>query len=254
MQGTEKHKLRAVAGERVQRLGVGKAEGFIPCDCDAAAEGGGRFGHRRCGGRTVKDPQQPRHIHMRLKRLGKRREARVQIINFPRGQKAEMAALHARIVQPGQAAQYRDARLPLQRGGECGAERGGARVEHDGRKPAPLPEIPQPAHRRREGETRPLRGQHQQHGEIQRLRHMPGARARTYAAESVVIAHGPLDHGRAVVLAGPLKERPDLRLVAQKEIEIIALHPERRPVEHGIDVVRPALKSTGRKSAPGERL
>ena len=156
-----------------------------------------------------------------------------------------MAAFDARVLEPRQTAEHRQARLALEHRRERPAEGGGALVEEHARDVAGRAEVAQPAELGGQGQARCARGQHQQDGQVQRIGELPRARARRHAAEAVVQAHRALDHRRAVTPAGAGKERPDALRTAQKQIEVVAFDPEDGAVEHRVDVIRPALEGAG---------
>ena len=252
VQGAEKDRLGTEGREGLQRLGIAEAEGLVPGHGDAAAR---RFGGRerfRFRRRAVKERQQARQVCVLLQRAGELGDPPVQIRNLLRGQKAEMAALDPRLVELRQAAEDRQARLPFQHGRKGPAQRGRTFVEQHARNAAVRPEVPQAPQLGREGQAGPADRQHQQHGQRQRHGKLPGAGAGADAAEPVIKAHGPLDHRRPVTPAGPGKQGPDLAVVPQEKVEVVALDPQHRPVKHGVDVVRAAFEGTGGEAALAE--
>ena len=94
---------------------------------------------------------------------------------------------------------------------------------------------------------------HQQHRQTQRVGQMPRTGPVADAPEAVVKAHSPLAH-RRTVSGGTLRVEGAHRLGRRKkEVEVAALHPQHGPVEHGVDVVRPALEGAGRTAPPLQR-
>ncbi len=102
-------------------------------------------------------------------------------------------------------------------------------------------------------QTGPFGCDDQQYRQAQRVGQMPGTGRVGHAAQAVVKAHGPLAHRRPVS-GGTLRVEGAHRLRrGEKEVEVVALHPQHGPVEHGVDVVRPALEGAGVSPAPLER-
>ena len=252
VQGAEKDRLGTEGREGLQRLGIAEAEGLVPGHGDAAAR---RFGGRerfRFRRRAVKERQQARQVCVLLQRAGEQGDPPVQIRNLLCGQKAEMAALDPRRLELRQAAEDRKARLLFQHGRKGPVQCTRAFVEHHARDAAVRPEVPQAPQLGRKGQARPADRQHQQHGQRQRHGKLPGAGAGADAAEPVIKAHGPLDHRRPVTPAGPGEQGPDLPVVSQEKVEVMALDPQHRPVKHGVDVVRAALEGAGGEAALAE--
>ena len=99
----------------------------------------------------------------------------------------------------------------------------------------------------------PLWLHHQQHRQTQRVGQMPRTGPVADAPEAVVKAHSPLAHRRTVAGGTPRVEGAHRLRRREKEVEVAALHPQHGPVEHGVDVVRPALEGAGRTAPPLQR-
>ena len=76
-------------------------------------------------------------------------------------------------------------------------------------------------------------------------RQMPGTGGITHAAQSIVKAHGTLAHGCPVPGCGLRIERAHGLRCREKQVEVVAFHPQHGPVKHGVDIVRPALEGAG---------
>ena len=164
-----------------------------------------------------------------------------------------MAALQLRLLQVGQVPQHGQARLPLQHGLQAPCQHGGAVGEEDGRDVAGLAEVQQAPDLGRQGQAGPLWPHRQQDGQLQRVRRVPRAGPVGGPPQAVVKAHGPLHHRRAAAPGIAAVLAPDRVPLRQEQIQVPAVHPQGRPVEHGVDVVRAALEGAGVQPPPLQR-
>ena len=74
------------------------------------------------------------------------------------------------------------------------------------------------------------------------LRYLIGAGPVRTAAQAVVIAHDAFDHPQAVRPAMEAKKLDQLLPAGKKTVQVIGGHAGHPPVEHGIDIIRAALK------------
>ena len=114
-------------------------------------------------------------------------------------------------------------------------------------------ELLQPVDLGRQRQAGPSGLDHQQHRQVQRIGQMPGTGGITHAAQSIVKAHGTLAHGCPVPGGGLRIERAHGLRRGEKQVEVVALHPQHGPVKHGVDIVRPALEGAGVLPPPLER-
>ena len=163
-----------------------------------------------------------------------------------------MAALESRLRPVGEIPQHRQAGLPLQQRGQAAVQPRGAVVEEQPGDLAGLPEAEHPLDLGGQGQAGPLGPQDQQHRQPQGAGCLPGA-GPVRAAHPVVKAHGPFAHRRPVARGIPGIERPQPPFPAEEQVQVVALHPQHRPVEHGVDVVRPALEGQGDRPRLGQR-
>lgn len=155
-----------------------------------------------------------------------------------------MPACDGAVGQLGQPAQHRKARLPLEHGREQFRQPPGAAIE---KKPADhtgTAEPGQPPHHGRQSEGRPLGAHHQQDGGPGGPGQVPAA-GPLRAPHAVVTAHDPLQHRHAAATPGGGQQGAGLVLPAEKQVQVPAGQAQHLPVEHGVDIVRPALEGAG---------
>ena len=103
--------------------------------------------------------------------------------------------------------------------------------------------LPKPQHAAdlcREREADALRAQHENRRRVGLIGDVPGACFGS-TGDAVIVAHCALKN---CDLAGTLRKgTAHTRLPQQKEVEIAARHAEHAGVKHGVNVIRPALKS-----------
>ena len=151
-----------------------------------------------------------------------------------------------------QKAQHRQACLFFQHRGQQSVHPGRAVVQQDACDVAGGAEGYKPLQLCGQRQALTLWLHHQQHRQAQRVGQMPRAGPVADAPEAVIKAHGPLAHRRTVSGGPPRVEGAHRLGRREKEVEAAALHPQHGPVEHGVDVVRPALEGAGRTAPPFE--
>ena len=152
-----------------------------------------------------------------------------------------------------QKAQHRQARLFFQHRGQQSVHPCRAVVQQDACDVTGSAEVYEPVQLCGQRQALTLWLCHQQHRQVQRIGQMPRTGPVADAPEAVVKAHSPLAH-RRTVSGGTLRVEGAHRLGRRKkEVEVAALHPQHGPVEHGVDVVRPALEGAGRTAPPLQR-
>ena len=181
---------------------------------------------------------------MPLQRVGQQPDPRPQILDFTGSVQPQMAAGDLRPLLPGQAPQHRQARLPLQHRSKVAAQFRPALVEQDSPQAAVLPEALKPPDLRGQRQPRAAGAHHQQHRQLQGIRHLPDA-GLIRAAHAVVQAHGPLAHRRPAAPAPLVKEILHGRPLREEQVQIMALHTQYGAVKHGIDIIRPAFEGAG---------
>ena len=152
-----------------------------------------------------------------------------------------------------QKAQHRKTRLFFQHRGQQSVHPCRAVVQQDACDVTGSAEVYEPVQLCSQRQALTFRLCHQQYRQTQRVGQMPRTGPVADAPEAVVKAHGPLAHRRTVA-GGSLRVEGAHRLGRRKkEVEVAALHPQHGPVEHGVDVVRPALEGAGRTAPPLQR-
>ena len=151
-----------------------------------------------------------------------------------------------------QKAQHRQTRLFFQHRGQQSVHPCRAVVQQDACDVAGSAEVYEPLQLCGQRQALTLWLHHQQHRQIQRVGQMPRAGPVADAPEAVIKAHSPLAHRRTVSGGPPRVEGAHRLGRREKEVEAAALHPQHGPVEHGVDVVRPALEGAGRTAPPFE--
>ena len=253
-QGAEKAQLGPQAAEQLQRIVVIKAEGFIPGHGNAAACGskplpgqrGGRQG-RGAGGQG----QQPVQIGALLQRVRQFVQLGLQFGDFLGGHQPQMAAGKICPLHLGQAAEHRQPGFPDEGRGQRLGQHGAAAVQKQAPDLAGGAEGEQPLHlggQRQAGRAGP---KHQHHRGVGGPGQVPGAGRVGAAAQTVVVAHGPLQHGGAAPGAVGRQQGTGLCLAAEEQVQIVGGHSKHLPVDHGVEVIRPGLKGRGGQAAPG---
>ena len=101
----------------------------------------------------------------------------------------------------------------------------------------------------RQGQAGPLWPHDQQHRQAERIGQVPHAGGVAHAAKAVVVPHCALDHGGAMTRCIPGIQAAHGGRIGEKQIQIVAFHPQNGAVEHRVDVIRPRFKGTGLRAA-----
>ena len=98
----------------------------------------------------------------------------------------------------------------------------------------------------------PFGAQYQQDRHSQGMGQMPGRGVGGRSAHTVVKSHDALADGGAVP-RNPIRVQTAHRgFGGEIQVQVVAFHPQYRPVKHGVDVVRPAFEGAGVMPAPFE--
>ena len=154
-----------------------------------------------------------------------------------------MAALQGTLPHGGKIAQGpHPAAEPLRQGlRQEPVGPGGALVEDNAPDAAVWLEVQEPLEHRQGGEAHPPGADHQHHRAGGAPRRLIGAGTVPGGACAVVIAHDPLDDRHVPVSAVPCQQVPGSVRVEEKGVQVGAPAAGDLAVEHGVDVVRPAL-------------
>ena len=253
IKGAEGHKGCPSLLQRFQGFRVSEAKGLIPGNSNPGNRRAVASSTLRAGNFSFRlaQRQQPLPVHRLQGALGQGLHPRLYIADLARGIKAQMPAFKNCLRHGRQVAQHRQPGFFFQHGGQAGIQRRAAVAEQDTCQMTVRPEIPQAPHLGRQGQAGALGPQHQQHRKPQRLGHMPGA-GPVGAAQTVIQAHGPFAEG-GIMPGCPRRIQAAQALFRSKEqIQIVTGHPQDRAVEHGIDIIRPALEGAGGEAPASE--
>ena len=244
MHRTEEHQLCPGSAQAVQRFGVGKAECLILCHSNADARRLQSRRRHRGRSRSFGQRFQRCPVQICFQRIGQQADLLGKIGDLSGGFQAQMAALHHRLRQAGQIPQHRQAGLGFQQGLEHPEELFGAVIQQDACNVALRFEMHKALDLCGQRHTGPLGLYHQQYRQVQRIGQLPGTGAGGQALP-IVKTHGPFAH-HSPVPGSIVGVQFPYRIFGRKiKIQIVALHPQHRPVKHGVDVVRPALEGAG---------
>ena len=97
---------------------------------------------------------------------------------------------------------------------------------------------------RQNGTSHSMRIDHQNHRRLRHLCQMVGRSLLTDSTEAVVKSHHALHYRKVCALCRARKKAFRQSLPSEKSIQIPGRDAEHRPMEHRIDIVRPALDGT----------
>ena len=269
----EEDRFHAGVPESVQCLVITEPERFVRGDCDAKVRCRERqrssFQRFDAVGRVLRyiaQCQQSIEVDVGLGSVGQQVEFPLQVRVLFRGHETEVAAFKLRVLQMWEEPEDRQAGLCLQHRSQGTVQHLGTvredqspNVTVEGRRFCAadgcraLRYSLQAIHESTQREARALRTGHQHDGQVQDVRHMPGTGLRGDAADPVIEAHDPFRHRdvRAGRIPGKELLQPVLR--GEVQVEVVAGDAERRPVEHGVDVVRSALEGMDPEAPPFQR-
>ena len=155
-----------------------------------------------------------------------------------------MPALHPAVRQLRQEAQglHPAAEPPPDLLRQAPVGHGGTAAEDHAPDPAVLPELQKPGEDRQDRQSRPLGRNRQHNGRIRQAGRLPAAGPGGGQARAVIVPHNPLDDGHVPARAVLRQQVPQGVPVKEKWVQISAPGPDDPAVEHGVDVIRPALK------------
>ena len=167
-----------------------------------------------------------------------------------------MAALQRAIRHSGQKPQRADpsAEAAPDLGGQRLIGRSGALIEDDAADAAVLPKAQKPLNDGKHRKRRPPGVDHQNGGGLGNVGHRKGAGPGIRQAHSVVIAHAALNNAHVAACAVFRQQKAGCIVFQKKQVQIGALRADDPAVEHGVDVIRPALEGAGLQAPVVKRL
>ena len=206
-QRAEKDRFGTGCSQFIQCFGIAKAKRLVPCHRNGDMLRRRLRCDRFCRIRATAQFQNLWQIQCLLCLLPQGIHPFGQVCNFPGSIQSKVAALKLCLLHRRQISQYRQAGFPFQHGFQRLVEHRFAIVQKNSRQMTVRPEVLQPTHRSRQGQTCPLGAQYQQHGQLQRIRQMPGTGTGCCAANSVIISHYTFADSCTMPCCIPRKQR-----------------------------------------------